>query len=135
MTSGQESSNRGLSAAPYSEIESLAGVFHPHAIEVQDFSYYALMIDVRSQAEYDDDHIPGAVHLMPPDPEAEFFAPGMANDPLPHGKVAEDDGVRLAIALVARAGRGTRIRARVHVRGRRATERLLAVSEIGRAHV
>ena len=91
MTSGQESSNRGLSAAPYSEIESLAGVFHPHAIEVQDFSYYALVIDVRSQAEYDDDHIPGAVHLMPPDPEAEFFAPGIANDPLPHAKAAEEE--------------------------------------------
>ena len=58
MTSGQESSNLGVPLAPYSEIESLAGVFHPHAIEVQDFSYYALMIDVRSKAEYDDDHTP-----------------------------------------------------------------------------
>ena len=66
MTSGQESSNRGFAAAPYSEIESLAGVFHPHAIEVQDFSYYSLVIDVRSRAEYEDDHIPGAVRLEPP---------------------------------------------------------------------
>jgi tRNA 2-selenouridine synthase len=66
MTSGQESSNRGFAAAPYSEIESLAGVFHPHAIEVQDFSYYSLVIDVRSRAEYEDDHIPGAVQIEPP---------------------------------------------------------------------
>ena len=66
MTSGQESSNRGFAAAPYSEIESLAGVFHPHAIEVQDFSYYSLVIDVRLRAEYEDDHIPGAVQIEPP---------------------------------------------------------------------
>jgi tRNA 2-selenouridine synthase len=49
--------------APYSAIECLAGAFHPHAIEVQDFSYYALVIDVRSREEYEDDHIPGAVRL------------------------------------------------------------------------
>ena len=49
--------------APYSPIESLAGAFHPHAIEVQDFSYYALVIDVRSREEYEDDHIPGAVRV------------------------------------------------------------------------
>ena len=67
MTSGQESSDRGFAAAPYSEIESLAGAFHPHAIEVQDFSYYSLVIDVRSRAEYEDDHIPGAVQIeLPP---------------------------------------------------------------------
>ena len=65
MTSGQESSDRGFADAPDSEIESLAGVFHPHAIEVQDFSYYALVIDVRSREEYEDDHIPGAVRLEP----------------------------------------------------------------------
>ena len=65
MTSGQESSNRGF-AAQYAEVESLAGVFHPHAIEVQDFSYYSLVIDVRSRAEYEDDHIPGAVQIEPP---------------------------------------------------------------------
>ena len=65
MTFSQESSNRGF-AAQYAEVESLAGVFHPHAIEVQDFSYYSLVIDVRSRAEYDDDHIPGAVQLEPP---------------------------------------------------------------------
>ena len=67
MTSGQESSDRTGSAAPFADIESLAGVFHPHAIEVQDFSHYALVIDLRSRAEYEDDHIPGAVRVdLPP---------------------------------------------------------------------
>ena len=47
------------------EIESLAGAFHPHAIEVQDFSHYALVIDVRTPQEYDEDHIPGAVQFSP----------------------------------------------------------------------
>ena len=31
MTSGEESSDRGYRAGQYSNIESLAGVFHPHA--------------------------------------------------------------------------------------------------------
>lgn len=48
-----------------SGVESLAGAFHPHAIEVQDFSFYALVIDVRSQRDFDEDHIPGAVRLTP----------------------------------------------------------------------
>jgi tRNA 2-selenouridine synthase len=46
-------------------VESLAGVFHPHAIEVQDFGHYGLVIDVRSLAEYENDHVPGAVRLEP----------------------------------------------------------------------
>ena len=63
--------SRVRSAAPFAEIESLAGVFHPHAIEVQDFSHYALVIDVRSRAEYEDDHIPGAVRVDLPPQSAE----------------------------------------------------------------
>jgi tRNA 2-selenouridine synthase len=72
MTSDKESSkSRNASAAqggPFMQIESLAGTFHPHAIEVQDFDYYTLVIDVRSRVAYEDDHIPGAVHLEPPPP-------------------------------------------------------------------
>ena len=108
MTSGQESSNLGVPPAPYSEIESLAGVFHPHAIEVQDFSYYALVIDVRSRAEYDDDHIPGAVQLLPPEPEAASSdsAIAIAIDPMPGEKAAQDENAANALpeplaALVA----------------------------------
>lgn len=65
MTSGQESSDRARRPNKPPEIESLAGVFHPHAIEVQDFSHYALVIDVRTPQEYEEDHIPGAVQFSP----------------------------------------------------------------------
>ncbi len=65
MTSSQESSDRARKPNKPPEIESLAGAFHPHAIEVQDFSHYALVIDVRTPQEYDEDHIPGAVQFSP----------------------------------------------------------------------
>ena len=65
MTLGQESSDRARKPNTPARIESLAGAFHPHAIEVQDFSHYALIIDVRTQEEYEDDHIPGAVQFSP----------------------------------------------------------------------
>lgn len=65
MTLGQESSDRARNPNPPARIESLAGAFHPHAIEVQDFSHYALIIDVRTREEYEDDHIPGAVQFSP----------------------------------------------------------------------
>lgn len=72
MTLGQESLKGAPRLDPMPRIESLAGVFHPHAIEVQDFSHYALVIDVRTQEAYADDHIPGAVRLSP---AAAFAAP------------------------------------------------------------
>ncbi len=65
MTSGQESSDRARKPGLPARIESLAGVFHPHAIEVQDFSHYALVIDVRTPQEHEEDHIPGAVQFSP----------------------------------------------------------------------
>ncbi|CAG1015930.1 tRNA 2-selenouridine synthase [Burkholderiaceae bacterium] len=68
MTSGPKSSNREHRANAYSNIESLAGVFHPHAIEVQDFANYELIIDVRPRADFEADHIPGAVQMTPVDP-------------------------------------------------------------------
>ncbi|MCV2366992.1 rhodanese-like domain-containing protein [Roseateles oligotrophus] len=36
---------------------------HPHQLEVQDFASYGLVIDARSAAEFEADHIPGAVSL------------------------------------------------------------------------
>lgn len=65
MTLGQESSDRARNPNPPARIESLAGAFHPHAIEVQDFSHYALIIDVRTREDYEDDHIPGAMQFSP----------------------------------------------------------------------
>ena len=43
--------------------ENVAVHSHPHQLEVQDFSTYALIIDARSPREYNDDHLPGAVNL------------------------------------------------------------------------
>lgn len=45
------------------ELESAGALVHPHQLEVQDWSRYALIIDARSPHEFDDDHIPGAVNL------------------------------------------------------------------------
>jgi tRNA 2-selenouridine synthase len=63
MTLTPKSSADGSASGPFARLESLAGVFHPHAIEVQDFPYYRAVIDLRSAAAYEDDHIPGAVHV------------------------------------------------------------------------
>ena len=36
---------------------------HPHQIEIQDFEWYALVIDARSAAAYREDRLPGAVNI------------------------------------------------------------------------
>jgi tRNA 2-selenouridine synthase len=36
---------------------------HPHQIEVQEFSSYALILDLRSATDFAHDHVPGAVNL------------------------------------------------------------------------
>lgn len=41
----------------------LGSLVHPHQIEVQEFSSYALVIDARPSTAFDDDHLPGAVNL------------------------------------------------------------------------
>lgn len=43
--------------------ETTCAIVHPHQLEVQDWSRYALIIDARSPHEYAEDHIPGAVNL------------------------------------------------------------------------
>lgn len=63
MTLIQKSSVDGSASGEHAHVESLAGAFHPHAIEVQDFPCYRAVIDLRSAAAYEDDHIPGAVHV------------------------------------------------------------------------
>ncbi len=46
----------------------LSSLLHPHQIEVQEFDSYALVIDARPPAEYEEDHLPGAVNIpvVPP---------------------------------------------------------------------
>lgn len=41
----------------------LSSLLHPHQIEVQEFDSYALVIDARPPAEYEEDHLPGAVNV------------------------------------------------------------------------
>jgi tRNA 2-selenouridine synthase len=91
MTSGQESSDRARKPDKPPEIESLAGVFHPHAIEVQDFSHYALVIDVRTPQEYEEDHIPGAVQFSPAVVSQGPLVTGHADDRA-RALVAQDSG-------------------------------------------
>lgn len=121
MIAGRKSSKRKLPLAQCSGVESLGGTHHPHAIEVQDFSYYSLVIDVRSQAEYDDDHIPGAVWHEPPvldDGNAslggrnEGVASTLENDPareLPSALAEIVKTVRLDQAILIYCGQGGRV--------------------------
>jgi tRNA 2-selenouridine synthase len=44
-------------------LASLDSLVHPHQMEVQEFSSYALVIDARSTEAYQEDHIPGAVSV------------------------------------------------------------------------
>lgn len=105
MTSGQESSDRARKPNKPPEIESLAGAFHPHAIEVQDFSHYALVIDVRTREEYEDDHIPGAVQFSPSVVSQGPLVTGHADDRsrelVAHDSGAEGDLPPALAALVA----------------------------------
>jgi tRNA 2-selenouridine synthase len=78
MTSNEKSSKSALTPPSMRDVEILGGVFHPFDIEVQDFSCYALMVDVRSAADFADDHIPGAVRLDP----SELSSWGGASPPL-----------------------------------------------------
>lgn len=44
-------------------LASLGSLVHPHQMEIQDFSLYALVIDARRPRAYAEDHIPDAVSL------------------------------------------------------------------------
>ncbi|MBE7416720.1 MAG: tRNA 2-selenouridine(34) synthase MnmH [Ideonella sp.] len=46
-----------------SSVETVGALAHPHQLEVQEWSSYAMVIDARSPREFADDHIPGAVNL------------------------------------------------------------------------
>jgi len=39
----------------------LGSLVHPHQMEVQEFATYALIVDARGAAAFEDDHIPGAI--------------------------------------------------------------------------
>ncbi|MFO1219605.1 MAG: rhodanese-like domain-containing protein [Burkholderiaceae bacterium] len=47
-------------------LASQGALVHPHQMEIQDFSLYALVIDARRPEAFLDDHIPGAVSVPVP---------------------------------------------------------------------
>lgn len=47
----------------HTHLSSLDSLVHPHQMEIQEFDFYALVIDSRSTEAYQDDHLPGAVSL------------------------------------------------------------------------
>lgn len=51
-------------------LASHGALVHPHQMEIQDFSLYALVIDARRPEAFLDDHIPGAVNVPAPSPSA-----------------------------------------------------------------
>src|SRR5574337_504704 len=67
-----------------SEAETAYALVHPHQLEVQDWSRYALIIDARSPHEYVEDHIPGAVNLPVVDDE-EYAEVGTTHRTDKHG--------------------------------------------------
>ena len=63
MDSDQNPSNTKPFVAESHPLETVAGLVHPHQLEVQDFSAYVLIVDARSPQDFADDHIPAAVNL------------------------------------------------------------------------
>jgi tRNA 2-selenouridine synthase len=104
---GSQGASRGSPASrasvhgSYAPIESLAGAFHPHAIEIQDFPYYGLVIDLRTEREYADDHIPGAVRLEPAGWAATPLTNGPGVESAPPLAVHESSWLALPSALTA----------------------------------
>lgn len=59
-------------------MENTFAYVHPHQLEVQEWSSYAMVIDARSPREYAQDHIPGAVNLPVVD-DTEYAEVGTAH--------------------------------------------------------
>ena len=62
MDSDQNPSKTQPFVAESHPLETVAGLVHPHQLEVQDFSAYALIVDARPPQDFADDHVPAAVN-------------------------------------------------------------------------
>ncbi|MDQ2925874.1 MAG: tRNA 2-selenouridine(34) synthase MnmH, partial [Acidobacteriota bacterium] len=78
MNSDKNSASPVDASSSSSVLETAAALVHPHQLEVNEFSSYALVIDARSPHEYDEDHIPGAVNLPVVD-DGEYAEVGTAH--------------------------------------------------------
>ena len=74
MDSDQNPSKTQPFVAESHPLETVAGLVHPHQLEVQDFSAYALIVDARPAQDFADDHLPAAVNWpVLSDPEQSEF--------------------------------------------------------------
>jgi tRNA 2-selenouridine synthase len=94
-------------------LASLDSLVHPHQIEVQEFSSYALVIDARSAEEYQEDHIPGAVsvpvapHRLPaPEAGATELVARDAEPALPYALTAHLQGLSAGASVLVYCDRG-----------------------------
>ena len=62
MDSDQNPSKTQPFVAESHPLETVAGLVHPHQLEVQDFSAYALIVDARPPQDFANDHLPAAVN-------------------------------------------------------------------------
>lgn len=81
-------------------LASHGALVHPHQMEIQDFSLYALVIDARRPEAFSDDHIPGAVNVPVPSTR------GLAGSPdakVPATLVAAEPGLAMPDELAGHA--------------------------------
>ncbi|MBK1611915.1 hypothetical protein CKO44_00325 [Rubrivivax gelatinosus] len=98
MTSNTNSSHQGPQhpPAPVSDIESIGGYFHTNRIEIQDFRYYALVVDLRPRIDFERDHLPGAFHYVPGDPDDSSGGARLAQEAAPRSYMPDPLGTLLA---------------------------------------
>ena len=90
---------------------SLALLVHPHQLEVQEFSSYALVVDARSRAEFAVDHIADAINVpvrdaslqLPPKTHASIDD---SESGLPKALAAQVDSLDAAAPLLVYCDRG-----------------------------
>ncbi|MBZ8143249.1 hypothetical protein CLD22_25710, partial [Rubrivivax gelatinosus] len=79
-----------------SDIESIGGYFHTNRIEIQDFRYYALVVDLRPRIDFERDHLPGAFHYVPGDPDDSSGGARLAQEAAPRSYMPDPLGTLLA---------------------------------------
>ena len=94
-------------------LASLDSLVHPHQMEVQEFSSYALVIDARSTEAYQEDHIPGAVsvpvsiqRLQVPKAEGTALVASDAEPPVPYALAAHLGGLSAGASVLVYCDRG-----------------------------
>lgn len=94
-------------------LASLDSLVHPHQIEVQEFSSYALAIDARSAKAYQEDHIPGAISVpvgaqrrQVPEAEGTALVARDAEPSVPYALAAHLGGLSAGASVLVYCDRG-----------------------------